>query len=75
MSMKLFILVMLIKIKIIFFVLHYKIIQENTNSEIFLEFIKEINGMVNKSKKYFLIMDNLICYKNDKVIDFLMKSN
>ena len=59
------------------FVLHYKIIQENTNSEIFLEFIKEINDIikVNKSKKYFLIMDNLICHINDKVIDFLVKSN
>ena len=52
-------------------------IQENTNSEIFLEFIREINDIikVDKSKKYFLIMDNLICYKNDKVIDILVKSN
>lgn len=58
------------------FVLHYKITQENTNRQIFLEFLKEINKKIlaNKNKKYFLIMDNLVCHKNDEVIKFLVKS-
>lgn len=57
-------------------IFEYKITTENTNSEIFLEFLKSVNDKIKKkvNTKYILIMDNFVCHKNPLVIDFLVES-
>lgn len=57
-------------------IIHYKIVDENTNSYIFLGFIKEIKEILDKNNnnKYVLIMDNLKSHKTDEVIKFLSES-
>ena len=57
-------------------VIHYKILEENTNSYIFLGFMKEIKEILEtkKNNKYVLIMDNLKSHKTDEVIKFLSES-
>lgn len=58
------------------FVSHYSITTENTNSNNFLIFLKELSEklLLNKDKNYVFIMDNLICHKNDEVIKYLVNS-
>ena len=46
-------------------VIHYSLTQENTNSEIFLEFMKGLSKKLklDQTNKYILIMDNLPSHK------------
>ena len=55
-------------------VIHYSLTQENTNSEIFLEFMKELikKLKLDQNNKYILIMDNLSSHKKGNVIKFFV---
>ena len=55
-------------------VYYHSITNENTNSVIFLNFIKELINKIkiNKNNIYVLIMDNLPCHKKDDVNQFLV---
>ena len=55
-------------------VIHYYLTQENTNSEIFLEFMKELvkKLKLDQTNKYILIMDNLSSHKKGNVIKFFV---
>ena len=55
-------------------VIHYSLTQENTNSEIFLEFMKELvkKLKLHQTNKYILIMDNLSSHKKGNVIKFFV---
>ena len=57
-------------------VIKYKITSDNTNSEIFLSFLKELNIILKEKayKKYILIMDNLKSHKKDNVINFFIET-
>lgn len=57
-------------------VFSYKMTKDNTTSDIFLDFLKDLAKEINKDtqKKYFLIMDNFRCHKTENVIEFLTKS-
>ena len=52
----------------------YKITTENTNSIIFLEFLKTLNDKLknNFGKKYLLIMDNLKSHKKKKLYNICL---
>ena len=56
-------------------VIHYIITKENTNSEIFLDFMKGLCDKLNldKNKKYLIIMDNHPSHKKGNVIQYFVK--
>ena len=49
-------------------ILNYKITSENTNTFNFLKFLKEI--ILNKRKKYIIILDNFWLHKAEEIINF-----
>ena len=55
----------------------YKIIDENVNSNVFIEFLKGLLNSLNQVKegKYILILDNLKVHKTDEVFKFLKENN
>ncbi len=54
-------------------IIHYKIINNNTNREQFLDFIKAINDKI-YSKKY-LLLDNARIHHYKKLKDFIIQQN
>ena len=55
----------------------YKIIDQNVNSNIFIDFLKELIETINtiKETKYVLILDNLKAHKTEDVFKFLKINN
>lgn len=53
-------------------IIHYELTNQNTNSEIFLNYIKNLNKKLKKdeSKKYIIIMDNCTIHKCDELIKY-----
>lgn len=56
--------------------IHYKLTEENTNTEVFLQFLKELKVQMDKKKnnQYFIIMDNLPTHKDTRIIQYLDES-
>ena len=57
-------------------VIFYQINKENTSSEKFLEFMKELNKKLNNIKfgKYVLVLDNLSSHKTNDLIEYYSNS-
>ena len=53
-------------------IFHYQLIEENTNSTIFLNFMKSLNDKIKKMKEknYILIMDNCTIHKSEDLIKY-----
>ena len=51
---------------------HFKINKENTNTNTFLEYIKELFSVINERnmKPYILVLDNLKCHKTKELYEF-----
>ena len=57
-------------------VIHYKLTEENINTEVFIKFLEELKEQVDKKKnnQYFIIMDNLPTHKDTQIIKYLFES-
>ena len=57
-------------------IFYYSLNKDNTNSIIFLDFLKELVKIIkkDKDKRFLLIMDNLSCHKKEGVIKYLIDS-
>lgn len=53
-------------------IFHYELMSENTNSEKFLNFMKELNEKlkIKKDTKYIIIMDNCTIHKTEELIKY-----
>ena len=57
-------------------IVHFKINKDNTNKTTFLDFMKELNKILNdkKIKPYVIILDNLSCHKTKELIDYFSEN-
>ena len=57
-------------------IIRYKITGKNTDEEIFMNYINELNEISSKDdkKRYVIIMDNLSCHRTRQMLDFYDKN-